>query len=384
MSRFDTFSEAEALSGALAREQAKATQDGAALDLFRRWTTPELLEADLSFRWHVRRLIIDPTHGMWAGEMKTLKTTVSTVVNLARAAGVPAFGVFEVDEPAPVMSYVGEGGRVPYTRLLKRLARAMDIDLAAIPFEVSFQAAPMSGSRFIETLDRDLREVKPALVVPDPLYAFHGTAADARNLHDEGGLLAGLSTRCADAGASTTVVNHFNQTGAGRGLKRITMAGGGEWCDSWWLLSHREEPDVGRGEFRLLLEVGSRQWGGSAWDLDVSLGAFNHDLEDFDGDVSWAIRRHDGASDGGGGRSVAERVLDHIGGHPLQESREDVARSVGGNLVANRQAIDDLVASGALKTMKVHRKRANGRPYPVWAYQCASEGQTSIEEIEEF
>ena len=367
MTRFDAFSEMEAWSRAEAQASTakQASQDGAAGDLFKRWTMPELLEADLTFRWHVRRLIIDPTHGMWAGELKTLKTTVSTVVNLARAAGVPAFGVFEVDEPAPVISYVGEGGRVPYTRLLKRLARAMDINLETIPFEVSFQAAPMNGSRFIETLDRDLREVKPALVVPDPLYAFHGTAADARNLHDEGGLLAGLSTRCADAGASTTVVNHFNQTGQGRGLKRITMAGGGEWCDSWWLLSHRQEPDVERGEFELLLEVGSRQWGGSAWDLDVSLGRFNHDLEDFDGDVSWSIRRHDGSTDGSGGRSVADRTVDRVRSHPGEHSPSELAKVLGGRYQDTLAEIQKLIDDGPLDFIPVTPKtRSISAPTP--------------------
>jgi hypothetical protein len=42
-------------------------------------------------------------------------------------------------------------------------------------------------------------------------------------------------------------------------LKRITMAGSGEWADSRLLLEHREPPDVESGIFRLTIDVGSRQ-----------------------------------------------------------------------------------------------------------------------------
>ena len=37
------------------------------------------------------------------------------------------------------------------------------------------------------------------------------------------------------------------------------------------LTSHREEPDLTNGRYRLRLEVGSRQWGGGAYDIDLTI-----------------------------------------------------------------------------------------------------------------
>jgi AAA domain len=125
---------------------------------WRSWA--ELLATDQTFRWQVRGLLAKPTYGPIGGEKKSLKSYVATFVNLAMASGEKLFGHFEVDESGPVIAYVGEGGRVPYTRRLER-----------------------------------------------------------------GELLASLSTPIVQAGASLLVVDHFNKTGAGRGLDRITQAG---------------------------------------------------------------------------------------------------------------------------------------------------------------
>ena len=126
---------------------------------------------------------------------------------------------------------------------------------------------------FQESLRRDLDEIEPGLVTLDPLYTYHGTTTRASDLHQEGALLNMLSTPCVEAGASLVVVNHFNQTGGGSSLKRITMAGSGEWADSWVLLEHRGQPDVAAGMFMLNMEIGSRQWGGSKWELDLDSDA---------------------------------------------------------------------------------------------------------------
>ncbi len=66
---------------------------------------------------------------------------MATFVNLAMASGEKLFGHFEVDESGPVIAYVGEGGRVPYTRRLERVAAAMGVKLADIPLFPRFDIA---------------------------------------------------------------------------------------------------------------------------------------------------------------------------------------------------------------------------------------------------
>lgn len=165
--------------------------------------------------------------------MKTLKSYLAGFVQVGLAAGIPIFGHFRPDTSRPVLGYVGEGGCIPYTRRLRRIAAAMGVDLEDIPLELSFDVAAVQSPVFQESLARDLTELEPGLVVVDPLYAFHGAQTKASDLHAEGALLNAISKPCGDAGASLMVVNHFNQGGAGLNLKRITIAGSGEWADSW-------------------------------------------------------------------------------------------------------------------------------------------------------
>lgn len=348
-------------------------------DLFRLWAPGELLDADRTFCWRVRGLLVRPTYGMLAGEKKTLKSYLATFINVAVASGAPVFGQFAVDEPAPVVTYVGEGGRVPYTRRLERVAAAMGVDLRHLPLFSSFDVAPTSSEIFRETLARDLVERNPGLVTLDPLYAFHGAATNASDLHQEGALLSAVSAPCISADASLLVANHFNKTGNGRGLDRITQAGGQEWSDSWMLLSHREAPDVAGGRFRLLLEVGSRQWGGTEWDLDLNVGRFDVELGEFDGDITWELCRSSGA----GVTAGESRLLAELAKHPGELVKEDLAKAVGGNLVRARALVVALEERGVIAPERAVRKRSDGKSQPVWAYRLVErsspEGRSETE-----
>lgn len=344
------------------------TEDESPL-LFRRWTTAELLDADRTFQWLVRGFMARATYGMVGGERKTLKSYIGTFVDIAVAAGVPLFGHFAVDRPAPVVAYIGEGGRVPYTNRIERIARSMGVDLRDVPLFPMFETSPVQSLRFQATLARDLEELRPALVSLDPLYAYHGTSTNAANLFEEGALLTALSGPCTEAGACLKVTTHFNKTGSGRGLDRLTMAGAQEWSDSWWLVSHRDPPNVEAGEFRLLLEVGSRQWGGSTWDLDLSLGRFDVDMGEFEGDVSWRLARHD-ASDGD---SDEARVLRIATEAPFELTREQLAKAAGGNLQRMRQVTHTLEAKGLLGARLCCVQRSNGRTDKTWLFGPASD-----------
>lgn len=329
----------------------------------RRWSAEEMDAADLTLRWIVRGLLTEHTHGMVAGELKTFKTHLSVLLTVSIASGKPFLGHFEIDQPGPVVVYVGEGGRIPYTRLLKRACHAAGVHLADLPIHVVFDVAPVTSDLFRESLDADLAEVKPVLVLLDPWYAYHGANTDPKNLHEEGGLLAGLATRVAASGANLLLVNHFNQTGAGSGLKRITMAGGGEWCDSWLLITHRVDPAVDKGEFRLGLDVGSRQWGGSTWELDVHTGVFDANLGHHDGDLSWDLRR--AGSAGGDRDAVTQRILEAA---EHGAAKEELARSAGISLSRARQHIETMVNKALLDVRRVVVQRSDGKPLTTWHY----------------
>ena len=334
--------------------------------LFRRWTMAELLAADRTFRWTVRGLLVQNGYGMIGGAKKSLKSHVGDFVDVGIATGLPIFGHFEVDEVGPVVVYVGEGGRVPCTRRLERVAAAMGVRrLAEVPLEPTFDMAPIGSCRFEESLRRDLDEVGPVHFHLDPWYAYHpaAQAVNASNLYEEGALLARLSAKCVSAGASCLVTNHFNKTGSGAGLDRITQAGGGEWSDSWLLLSHRKDPDVGRGLFYLTLDIGSRQWGGATWDLDMDLGRFDPELGEYDGAITWDLHRA-----GSTAPAPRGRLLEIVSAQPWSLSREPLAKALGGSLAKARQAVDQATVLGEIASRQVSASRRNGRPYQVTVY----------------
>jgi hypothetical protein len=239
----------------------------------------------------------------------------------------------------------------------------MGVNPRDMPLYPSFDVAPVGSETFQRSLLRDLEEVTPGLVALDPLYAYHGTATNASNLYEEGALLTAISEPCLAAGACLTVVSHFNKTGSGRGLDRITQAGGQEWSDTWLLLSHRETPDVANGRFFLLFEVRSRQWGGSTWELDMELGRFDVDLGEFDGAITWDLRRYTGdASDD------EQRVLDLVVAHPGEFTKEELAKAVGGNAQRARALVVGLDSRGLIAQQLVTRMRSDNKPNRVWTF----------------
>jgi hypothetical protein len=325
----------------------------------------ELLDAPHSFSWMARGLLAQPTYGMFpAGEKKTLKSVIGDFIDIGLASGEAILGRFQVDQPGTVRVYIGEGGREPYTRRLERAAAAMGVALRDIPLLPSFEVAPIGSDRFEATMRRDLDELAPMAVRMDPLYPFHPLAGvNASNLLEEGTMLARLSVPCMAAGASFLLTSHFNKTGVTTGLERITQAGGQEWSDSWLLVSHRRDPDVDDGKFYLALEVGSRQWGGSTWDLDMDVGRFDEDRREYDGAISYDLRR----SKGEAARSRSA-VADIVARQPWSLGREELAKALGVKMTDGRRAVDESFRRGEIATREVEGRRSDGRRYTATVY----------------
>jgi hypothetical protein len=331
--------------------------------LFRRWTMAELLAEPSDFEWCVEGWLAQPTYGQIAGEMKTLKSYLAGFLAVGVASGLPIFGRFSPRVARPVAVFVGEGGRKLYTRRIRRICAAMGTDVAEIDLHPTFEVAPISSLTFQDSLRRDLDELEPALVIVDPLYTYHGTKASASDLHQEGALLNQLSGPCMERETSLQVVNHYNQTGSGTGLKRITMAGSGEWADSWMLVSHREVPDVDGGIFRLTLDIGSRQWGGTTWDLDLSIGRFDEDTMSHDGEITWDLNRASASStkqDKGDAKQATAKkaILDVLADCPWEKTRTAIRDLVAGNHAVFDQVFDDLAENNIIGHSE--RKRPEG------------------------
>lgn len=167
---------------------------------------------------------------------------------------------------------------------------------------------------------------------------------------------------------AAAIVDHFNKSGDGRGLDRLTQAGMGEWADSWLLLTHREDPNAAEGRFRLLMEAGSRQWGGREHDLDLDLGRFDHDLGDHVGEIEWTVAAHAAEQPRTpSGRDLAGEVLAVLGDHPGEMTRTQVVAAIGGNRQRALAAFDALERNGVIHAHDVQRDEGGKqRKRTVW------------------
>ncbi|WP_082148494.1 AAA family ATPase [Rhodococcus sp. ARP2] len=323
--------------------------------------------------WLVRGVWPRNSFGPMGGEKKTLKSYNLLSMSVAVSSGEPLFGEFEVLSPKPVVYYVGEGGQAPFQRRLQAIACAYKVDLADLPLHAVFEVGALDSPVFTDALKRNLDEIQPGLVIVDPLYAFHPSGVEAQNLYERGRMLAGLSSLVADETA-LIIADHFRKTGsADLDLDSIAQSGMGQWADSWILQKHREKANLGTGSYQLAVEFGSRQWGGSRWELDWQLPAFGQ-LEEGQQEeggateVGWEIRRSDG---GESGRATRRRnsvdvgkkneILEVIRANPFLFTKNQLFAEVGGNKAAVEKELKSLEVERRVEVKHAAAPDANGR-----------------------
>lgn len=297
-------------------------------------STPEARErfvpvsaADLAqpvppMEWLVKGVWPAGSYGTLAGEKKTLKTYTDLALALAVASGEPFLGQFTVPEPRPVLMYLGEGGQIPTMHRLQRIAAAMDVDLASLPLRIVFDAGDITGDAFLAALRRAVEDEMPGLVIVDPFYAYHPPGVEAQNLYDRGAMLAEVQ-QSMPPGCAFVLADHFRKTGSrDLDLDSIAQSGVSQWADSWILQNHDSPARVDAGQFSIGMQFGSRQWGGRQYVVDWSLGTFNEDTGEHEGDLTFAVRSVEwGASSATGTRAddeTASTILNLLEAEPLE------------------------------------------------------------------
>lgn len=345
---------------------AEPADDDPAMQRFATVSARDLAQPVPPMEWLVRGVWPRNSFGPMGGEKKTLKSYNLLSMSVAVASGEPLFGEFEVVAPGPVVYYVGEGGQAPFQRRLQAIARAYGVELADLPLHAVFEVGALDSTAFTDALKRNLDEVQPELVILDPLYAFHPSGVEAQNLYERGRMLAGLSSLVADE-TGLIIADHFRKTGsADLDLDSIAQSGMGQWADSWILQKHRDKPDLDTGAYQLAVEFGSRQWGGSRWELDWQLPAFGQLDEGKSDAVSWTIRRGDAGADdrrkrGRGSPERRRKILDVIRSNAFQLTKNQVIETVGGNKAAVRDELAKLVADCRVVVRKAAADDADGR-----------------------
>ena len=228
----------------------------------------------------------------------------------------------------------------------------------------AFGAAPIDSEAFRDELRRLLDTHQPELVLIESFYNFHPKDVEAANLFSRGQVIDGHHkfVRSECIGATSIMTDHYRSTGGkSLDLDNISMAGQAENADSWITRIHRNNANVADGEFALQTGFGSRQWGGTEWNIDWHLGKFDHDA----------------------GQHVGVERANHFL-HPLPgEAREieDLHRVAGAQgLSAQReQTVGRLEEVGVQVPVLVIR----GRPVPAEVFALARHGDLPGRRIDE-
>ncbi len=343
---------------------------------------PEELAAPVPpMRWLVRGVWPEGSYGVLAGEKKTLKTYTALALAVAVTSGQPFLGHFDVPRPGAVLYLSGEGGQYPTTARLQRIAAAYGLDrdeLGQLPLHMLFSSAALDDPEFLAVLRGWLDKFRPALVVLDPLYAFHPSGVEATNLYERGRMLADFR---AAIGPDTAlvVVDHFKKTGASAlDLDSVAQAGMAQWADSWVLQRHGEQARPDEGHFALDVEFGSRQWGGRTYRVTWGLGEFDDSTGEHVGDLAYKVESGERARDRAADdrrNELAERALACIVAEPWQHTQSKLVKLLGGRKERAEEALKTLVLTGRVEVQK-HPVSESGRPVRREVYGPVGDGHT--------
>ena len=166
-------------------------------------------------------------YGVHAAEMKAQKTWNADDLAVSVASGTPWLGLLPVEQSGPVLIFAGEGGKAEIVRRLRAIARSRSVELESLPLVVCARAPHLANVSHLAAFQEQLKTVKPALVVLDPLY-LAARGAKGSDLYAMGELLETAQHLCQAADTSLLCVTHFNRKD-GSGAGRITGAGPAEW-----------------------------------------------------------------------------------------------------------------------------------------------------------
>lgn len=320
--------------------------------------------------WLVEGFWLQRSHGAIAGEPKSFKSTLATDLAVAVASGRPFLGRYPVLHQGPVVYVQNENARwIVRDRLgkiaahrgvvgsVRTVGRNLRVRFAPdIPLHlVNQQGFLLTDPGHQRALEQLISEVKPSLVILDPLYLmFDGDVNSSRDLNPTLSWLLELRVK-HDTGV--ILVHHWNkrtetssQRGGQRMLGSTTIHG---WVESAWYVqvddatelddADAEDVTAPRASSSVVIE---REFRGAGThprvDLELAMGP----VGTFEYDVTAEIhrpkkKRTKAPSDDELKQEVVELLRTKSGG----TSEKDLARSVGVDRSRVSACVDRLITA---------------------------------------
>jgi len=230
-------------------------------------TTHQEIMSDLgaSPGWLIEEWWTAGSHGIIAGEPKSWKSTLAMDAAVSVASGKPFLGQFPVHQQGPVIIVQNENatwiikermGAISCHRGIGGEVTTAGHDILItwpdpLPiYYINNQGFTMSNADHRNMLESVIEEVKPVLLIMDPLYLmFDGDINSAKDLNPALNWLLWLKNTYD---LSVVIVHHWRKSqgqtkrGGQRMLGSTTLHG---WVESAWYVQSGEEVEIER-EFR--------------------------------------------------------------------------------------------------------------------------------------
>ncbi|MEY2472684.1 MAG: hypothetical protein QOK28_2013 [Actinomycetota bacterium] len=167
-------------------------------------------------------------YGVCAAEKKAGKTWQILDLAVSVASGTAWLGVYEVDQPGPVLLFLGEGGKRKMLRRFRAVCEDRGVKFEDLPIELCFRVPHLTNMIQLALMAEKIGQQRPALVIVDPLY-LAARGSKGASLYDMGEALEGIQNVAQHYDAALCIVHHWNQTGTGKGADRMSGAGPAEW-----------------------------------------------------------------------------------------------------------------------------------------------------------
>lgn len=254
-------------------------------------SSAELATARYPCEWLVKNILVKNQPCILGGTKKSLKTSIACDLNLSLGSGQPFLGKFKIDRPCRSVLISGESGQATIQETAFRIAKAKELDLAAVDAHWDYRLPQLSRTDELLSLSHGLRAGKFEVAIIDPLYLclLSGQSEkNAGNLYDMGPLLMTVANACLMAGCTPILAHHarkhMGSSGEPLDLDDLAFAGIAEFARQWLLLSRRT-PYNFDGYHELWFTAGGSVGHGGRWGLDINDGLI---LDDFTG-RGWGV-----------------------------------------------------------------------------------------------
>lgn len=175
-------------------------------------TAANLARSTEPLAWLVEGLFLRGGAGILGGAPKSCKTFFALDLCVAVASGTACAGHFNVLAPGPVTLLCAEDPHAVLVERLSGLARARDLELAALPLHVIVEPSV----RLPEGIDRlraTVEATNPRLLLLDPLIRLH--RADENSAAEMSVILDALRNLARTADTAVLLVHHARKAAAG-------------------------------------------------------------------------------------------------------------------------------------------------------------------------